>query len=122
MPFSPSFLPQLRSRGLNDLVCLLVAMKLVIMGSILLGWHSRVGHLAHPVAAGREDGFSMAPYWETRLLTTPQLLDCSHQNYSFDSLDSGDSVVILHEGGHGNWSGQVLYFVAIDGEDDLLLN
>ena len=45
-----------------------------------------------------------------------------HPNRSFNSLNSGDSVVIPQDGGHSNRSGQVLDFVPIDGEDDLLLS
>jgi hypothetical protein len=114
------------------LLCLLVAMKLTTMGPILLCWYSHVGHLAHPAAAGGEEGFLMALSCllvimtlpcccETRLVTTPRLLDGFHPNCSFDSLDSGDSVVIPQDGGHGDRSGQVLDFVGIDGGDDLLL-
>ena len=102
-------------------------------GPTLLGWYSRVGHLAHLAAAGGIDDFLMAPfrllvvttllcYWETRLVATPRLLGGSHPNCSFDSLDSGDNVVIPQDGGHGDRSSQVLNFVAIDGEDDLLLS
>ena len=82
--------------------------------------------------AGGKDGFLMAPfrmlvittlpcYWKTRLVTTPRLLDGSHPNRYFNSLDSGDSVVIPQDGSHGHRSGQVRDFVAIDGEDDLHL-
>ena len=60
--------------------------------------------------------------WETRLVTTPRLLDGSHPNRSFDSRDEGDNVVMSQDGGHGDRSGQVLDFVAFDGEDDLLLS
>ena len=55
------------------------------------------GHLAHPAAAGGEDGFLTAPtrllvittlpcYRETRLVSTPRLLDGAHPpvgNYNF---------------------------------------
>ena len=88
---------------------------------------------AHPAAEGGTYGSLMAPfrllvittlpcYWETRLVTTPRLLGGTQPNRSFDILDSGDSVVIPQDGGHSDQSGQVLNFIAFDGEDGLLLS
>ena len=55
-------------------------------------------------------------------MTTPRLHDGSHPNRSFDSLYGGGRVVVPQDGGHGDRSGQVLDYVPIDGEDDLLLS
>ena len=84
--------------------------------------------VAPPVAAAGVDDFLVAPSrllaitTLSHLVTTPRLLDGSHPNRSFDSLDGGGSVVVPQEEGHGDRSGQVLNFVLIDGEDDPLLS
>ena len=114
------------------LLCLLVAMEPVTMAQCFFDGIVVLATFAHPAVAGGKGGLLMTPFRllviatlpcnrEVRLVTNPRLLGCSHPNRSFDSLDSGKIVVIPQDGGHGDRSGQVLDFVAIDGEDGLLL-